>query len=122
LLEERLDVAIDARRAEEHVLRGDELVLQRLGLVLGALKHLIHAPRERGLRAAAAHAWILLDLLIEELHHVRGVCARLLQKRRDDASLLPDDRAEDVLRIELGIAASARKVCAGSNGFLSFGG
>ncbi len=83
-LQEALHVLVGLGGGEEHVLGGDEVVLEGLGLVLGLLQDGEGAAREVGLRAAA-DARVGVDLCVEGAQDVRRIGARLLQERPADA-------------------------------------
>ncbi len=97
---------LDRREREQQVLGADVLVLERLGLFLGLVEHLIELAGERRV-AAAALLGIARSLLLDLGSQVADVRADLLQERNDDPFFLAEQGEEQVAIVDEGIAGAA---------------
>jgi hypothetical protein len=116
-LEHALHVLVVLGRGEQHVLGRDEVVFQLFGLVFGLLQHREPAPRQPRL-GAPRHTRQRLGLLGERAHERVDARPRLLHERRHDAPLLREQREQQVLGHELGVALAARQIDGVAHGLL----
>ena len=95
----------------------DEVVLERLRFVFGLLQELERAPRRFGSAPPLTLGYV--SILASRAPGRRvGIGARLLHERPADAALLLDDGAQEVLGIELRVAATAGEVDGSAHGLL----
>ncbi len=88
---------------EQDVLRGGELVLEALRLALGALEEVLGLAREPDVERPRL-ARQTIDLAIERGAHGSRIGARLLEEGGHEPLRLADERVEDVLGVQLGLA------------------
>src|SRR5262249_48090677 len=117
-LEQRRYLAIGARHRENEVFDRHEVVLELLRLVLRAARDLERPPRERRL-GAAGHAGERVDLALREAKERRRVAAGLREEGPSNTAVLLEGRDEEMLGVELGVAAATRLVEGGTEGFLA---
>ena len=117
-IEDRLHVLVVLGRREHEVLDRDEVVLERLGLVFGLGQERHRAPPEARL-TAAAHLRQGVDARFEILGDRLRVGAGLFQERASEPLFLTQDRDQDVLRDDLGVAPAHRHVHRGPQRFLA---
>src|SRR5262249_1415479 len=86
-VEDGLDVLVRLGGRQQEMLDRDEVVLERLRLVLGFLKERVHAPAQTGL-CAAAHFRQALELLLDLAPERARLSPRSLDERRADAVAL----------------------------------
>ena len=119
--EGRGHLAIVLGEREDEVLDRDEVVLQRLRLVLGLAQDLHGATRKPGLRAGSADARELVEVRIESLLERRRVTSSLRQQGTKDAPVLREHGLHQMLGNELGVSTSAREVTCLAKRFLALG-
>ena len=95
------------------MLRRDILVVHRPRFVLGAVQHLREFGRGAGLLRGALHRRLLRELRLalgaKGIHRL----ARALDERARE--LLVEERDAEVLGVDLGVAAAARKLLRGGD-------
>ncbi len=97
------------REREQQVLGGDVLVAHRARLVVGRLEQADEALAERGGACVAADGRRGVERLVREAAHALGIRAGAAQHRDDDAAVLLEQRKEEVMGHDLGVAARAGK-------------
>ncbi len=94
-------VALVLRHREEQVLRRDEVVLERIGLLLG-LGEDAAEPSRCGELHVALHLRLARELLLGRGEQLLGRTAERLDDARNDPALLLEQRREQIFDVELG--------------------
>ena len=116
----RAEVRVEQR--EEEVLNGRVLVLEDLRLPLGALDQILGLAREPDIHRAAARRRPLVQDLVDLLDQRAALNRELPEERRDQATVLHDERAQEVLGHDLRVPPLARELLCGDEGLARFGG
>jgi hypothetical protein len=93
------------REGQQQMLRGDVLVLERLGLVFRLVEHLIELARHRGLGTTGLPG-IALHFALDLRANVGDVGAELVQQRNDNAFRLAEEREQEMAVIHERVAIS----------------
>src|SRR5262249_31677532 len=117
-VEDRLDVLVGFGGREDEMLDGDEVVLERLRLVLGFLKERICPPADPRL-GAAAHFRERVESLLELPPDGSGRSPGPLHERGPNGVALLEHRDQDVLRNYLWITRADGPITGGAQRLLA---
>ena len=118
--EDALGVVLRLRQGEQHVLGGDVLVAEPVGLLVGDAEDLLRAAVHADLRAGRAGQ--TLQALLHEVAQVGKVDADLLQQRLNDALLLFQQRSQHVNGEDFGVVALLGNLLRPQHGLLRLDG